>query len=44
GKEFWKWDRIFDTVYDFMENPEEHDLKTLEPKVDFFSKHPSQLK
>ncbi|NLC44537.1 MAG: class I tRNA ligase family protein, partial [Clostridiales bacterium] len=41
GKEFWKWDRIFDTVYDFMENPEEHDLKTLEPKVDFFSKHPS---
>jgi methionyl-tRNA synthetase len=44
GKEFWDWDRIFDTVYDFMENPEEHGLKTLEPRVDFFSKHPSQLK
>ena len=44
GKEFWNWDRIFDTVYDFMGNPEEHVLKTLEPRVDFFSKHPSQLK
>ena len=43
-KEFWNWDRIFDTVYDFMGNPEEHVLKTLEPRVDFFSKHPSQLK
>ena len=44
GKEFWNWDRIFDTVYDFMENPKEHVLKTLEPRVDFFKKHPSQLK
>ncbi len=44
GKEFWNWDRIFDTVYDFMEDPKEHVLKTLEPRVDFFKKHPSQLK
>lgn len=44
GKNFWDWNRIFDTVYDFMENPEEHTLKTLQPRVDFFEKHPSQLK
>jgi len=44
GKEFWDWSRIFDTVYDFVDQPEGHKLKTLEPRVDFFSKHPSQLK
>ena len=44
GKEFWDWSRILDTVYDFMEIPKEHELKTLEPRVDFFKKHPSQLK
>jgi len=44
GKEFWDWNRIFDTVYDFMEDPFEHKLKYLEPRVDFFKKHPSQLK
>ncbi|HHY83377.1 MAG TPA: class I tRNA ligase family protein [Clostridiales bacterium] len=43
GKEFWDWNRIFETVYDFMPNPEEHALKYLEPRVDFFRKHPSQL-
>ncbi|MDD4680250.1 MAG: class I tRNA ligase family protein, partial [Clostridia bacterium] len=44
GKAFWDWSRILDTVYDFMEIPKEHELKTLEPRVDFFKKHPSQLK
>ena len=44
GEEFWSWDRIFDPVYSFMENPEEHKLKFLEPRVDFFKKHPSQIK
>jgi methionyl-tRNA synthetase len=40
---FWSWDRIFDTVYDFMDDPHSHKLKFLEPRVDFFEKHPSQL-
>ena len=31
GEEFWSWDRIFDTVYSFMEDPVEHRLKFLEP-------------
>ena len=43
GEEFWNWERIFDTIYDFMEDPENHKLKFLEPRVDFFEKHPSQL-
>lgn len=43
GEEFWSWDRIFDTVYDFMGDPEHHKLKHLEPRVDFFAKHPSQF-
>lgn len=43
GEEFWNWDTIFHTIYDFMDNPQEHSLKFLEPRVDFFKKHPSQL-
>jgi len=43
GEELWSWDRIFDPIYDFMENPQEHKLKFLEPRVDFFKKHPSQI-
>jgi methionyl-tRNA synthetase len=43
GKEFWDWNRIYDKVYDFAEDPKKHPLKTLPPRFDFFSKHPSQL-
>ncbi|NLK22118.1 MAG: class I tRNA ligase family protein [Epulopiscium sp.] len=43
GEEFWSWDRIFDTIYNFMEDKENHPVKFLEPRVDFFEKHPSQL-
>lgn len=35
GKDFWSWDRIFDTLNDFC-GGEEHELKFLEPRVDFF--------
>lgn len=40
---FWSWDRVFDTVYAFMEDPGKHMLRVLEPRVDFFPKHPSQI-
>jgi len=43
GEDFWSWDRIFDTVYDFMDDPHNHTLKFLEPRTDFFKKHPSQI-
>ena len=42
-EDFWSWERIFEPVYSFMDNPEEHKLKFLEPRVDFFKKHPSQI-
>ncbi len=42
-EDFWNWDRIFQPVYAFMEDPQEHQLKFLEPRVDFYAKHPSQL-
>lgn len=41
---FWNWDKIFEPIYCFMEIPQEHKLKLLEPRVDFFKKHPSQIK
>jgi methionyl-tRNA synthetase len=41
--DFWNWERAFDTLYAFMKNPAEHALRVLEPRVDFFPKHPSQV-
>jgi methionyl-tRNA synthetase len=43
GEEFWNWERIFEPVYAFMPDPEKHKLRFLEPRVDFFGKHPSQI-
>ena len=43
GEEFWNWDKIFEPLYAFMENPETHALKFLEPRIDFFEKHPYQV-
>lgn len=40
---FWDWDKIFEPIYAFMNNPDVHKLKFLEPRVDFFKKHPSQI-
>lgn len=41
--DFWSWDAIFEPIYTFMENKDNHSLKFLEPRVDFFNKHPSQF-
>jgi methionyl-tRNA synthetase len=40
---FWRWEHLEEPVYFFMANPETHELVTLEPRVDFFPKHPSQF-
>lgn len=40
---FWDWEYIFEPVYSFMDHPDQHKLKYLEPRVDFFPKHPSQV-
>ena len=39
---FWSWDKIFDTMESFC-NSDSHKLKFLEPRVDFFTRHPSQF-
>ncbi len=44
GDDFFSWDHIFQDLYFFMPDPENHEVKFLEPRVDFFEKHPSQLK
>lgn len=43
GPEFWSWERVFEPVYAFMADPATHTLRVLEPRVDFFEKHPSQV-
>jgi methionyl-tRNA synthetase len=40
---FWDWGRIFETCYDFMADKTAHKLIFLEPRIDFFAKHPSQF-
>ena len=42
SEKMWSWDYIFNPVYDFIED-KNYELKFLEPRVDFFTKHPSQL-
>jgi methionyl-tRNA synthetase len=42
-EELWSWDRIFDTLYSFMDDPATHRLKYLPARTDFFEKHPSQI-
>ncbi len=41
GEEFWNWDSIFEPMYTFIDP--DHTLKFLEPRVDFFARHESQL-
>ena len=41
---FFSWDHIFATIYDLVDNKENHQLKELKEKEDFYFKHPSQFK
>ncbi len=42
GEDFWDWERILEPLSAFFD-PERHEMKFLEPRVDFFKRHPSQL-
>ena len=42
GDELWDWDGIFDTFEKLY--GQDKKLRFLEPKVDFFTRHPSQFK
>lgn len=41
-RSFWSWERIFESLAAFT-GGEDHELKFLEPRVDFFTRHPSQF-
>ena len=44
GKEMWNWDYIFDGLADnILKGETEHEIKFLEPRVDFFKRHESQF-
>lgn len=43
-REFFSWGRAFDTIYDFMKDPASHRFRELQPREDFFEKHPSQIR
>lgn len=40
----WNWDYILEPIYSILEDQENHELKFLEPKFDFFKKHEVQIK
>lgn len=42
-RDIFNWDNIFNTLYDLTDTPENHRLKWLEPRIDFFEKHPYQV-
>jgi len=41
---FFSWDNIFADIYDLVEDKENHTLKELKEKEDFYVKHPSQFR
>jgi methionyl-tRNA synthetase len=43
NEQLWSWDYIFKPIYIFIEDSSTHKLKYLEPRVDFFEKHESQI-
>ena len=43
SKDVFSWDKIDEPIYAFVENPENYVPTFLEPRQDFFKKHPSQL-
>jgi len=42
-KSIFSWDNIDAPIYEFVENPNEFRPNELQPKQDFFKKHPTQL-
>lgn len=43
SEELWSWDYIFEPIHTFIGDTLTHKLKFLEPRVDFFEKHQSQI-
>ncbi len=43
GNELWSWDYIFEPLNALIKEKENHTLKYLEPRMDFFQRHESQF-
>jgi methionyl-tRNA synthetase len=43
GAKMWDWAHAFDPLAALVEDPAAHRLKEVEPRYDFFEKHPSQV-
>lgn len=43
NESLWSWDVIFDPIETHMDDVDNHKLKFIEPKFDFFKRHESQL-
>ena len=43
GEKLWDWNYILDPISAFVDNMDSHEVKYLEPRVDFFKKHECQL-
>lgn len=43
GEDFWSWDHVFEGMDYFCKGESEHQLKFLEPRVDFFKSIPHSL-
>jgi methionyl-tRNA synthetase len=44
NENIWNWEYIFDNIYSFIDEYDNHKVKYLEPRIDFFEKHESQYK
>ncbi|MCM1989002.1 class I tRNA ligase family protein [Oceanirhabdus seepicola] len=44
NENLWDWEYIFEPLSTFMDNASDHEIKFLEPRIDFFKKHESQFK
>ncbi|MBQ4254275.1 MAG: class I tRNA ligase family protein, partial [Erysipelotrichaceae bacterium] len=40
---FWDWNYAFENLYFFMSDKENHEIRELKEREDFFAKHPSQF-
>lgn len=43
GEELWNWEHILEPISFYVDDLSRHELKVLEPRVDFFKKHECQI-
>ena len=43
SEKLWSWSHAFDDLYSIMDSPDSHQPVVLQPREDFFARHPSQF-